>query len=199
MTEPDRRSSAAILAMAAPLLLASVATAVGARILAGRLPAAWYAAAIVALLLFLALLTFKQTRGWNTGLLAAFAAVAGGFAGAFFPDSVGWGGAAAGGMLGLSVLISRGRWAAGALIGRLCWLLSWVYVAGWPILLFIDVPRVFLLGWAAGGLVVFAGLASCWFASRLWRGQGGTPAAIEIYLIGLNLLLAGAAVVAWTD
>ena len=35
-----------------------------------------------------------------------------------------------------------------------------------------------------------------------WSGQGragqaGTPAAIELYLIALNLLLAGAAVIEW--
>ncbi len=200
MTEPERGSAGSILAMAGPLLLAAVATAVGARVLARRIPSAWYAAAIVGLLLFFALFTFKQTRGWNTGLLAAFAGVAGGFAGAFFPQTAGWGGMVAGGLLGLAGLVSRGSWAAGALTGRLCWMLSWVYVAGWPILLLIDAPGAYLLGWAAGGLAIFVGLASCWLAAWRWQGsarQTGTPAAIELYLIALNLLLAGSAVIEW--
>lgn len=78
--------------------------------------------------------------------------------------------------------------------------LSWVYVVGWPILLLIGAPGGFLLGWAAGRLAIFVGLASCWFAARRWQGsarQTGTPAAIDLYLIALNLLLAGSAVVEW--
>ncbi len=202
MSEPERGSTGSALAMAGPLLLAVVATAVGARILGERLPSAWYAAVIVTLLLFFALLTFKQTRGWNTGLLTALAAMASGFAGAFFPNAIGWGGAIAAALLGLSAIASRRRWAAIAQLGRLGWILSWAYLVGWPVLAFLDARREVRIGWAAGGLVLFAGLATGWFASRPWQGQArqdGTPAAIEVYLIGLNLLVAGAAVVEWLE
>lgn len=200
MTEPARGSADSALAMAGPLLLAVIATALGERILSERIPTAWYAAAIVALLLFLAVLTFKQTPGWNTGLLVAFAAVAGGFVGAFFPATASKAGAIVVVLLGLSALLSRGRWASRAVTRRLFWMLSWLYIAGWPVLLFAGAPMTFRLGWAAGGVVVFIGLATAWLAARSWQGsagQAGTAAGIELYLIGLNLLLAGSAVLDW--
>lgn len=189
----------AVLAVGEPLLLAAAMTAAGALVLGPYLASAWFAAALGALVIFLALLTFKQVPGWNVALLTAFAAVGGGFVAALFPKALGWGALAAAALLVTAAIVSSGRIASAPWMARLAWALSWIYLAGWPILAILRAEKTARVGWAAGGLLVFFALAACWFAGRPWLQEEdvGAPLAIEVYLIGLNLLLAAAAIATW--
>jgi FtsH-binding integral membrane protein len=59
-------------------------------------------------------------------------------------------------------------------------------------LIFLQLDPVFYLTWSAVGLVLFTGLAAIWFshmADQL-KQQSSISAAIDLYLICINLYLA---------
>lgn len=159
-------------------------------------PAGQLLAALLAVLLFAALLTFKEAAGWNSGLLLAFF-FALGFAVSLFsigqaaPD---WGWAALGAAAVLGAAAGLGRWAGGAWreVGAGLWIVAWAYLLGWAALAFLRLDPLLSLVWAGAGLILFGGLAAAWFAEVRVRPseRNGAALAVELSLFAANLTLA---------
>jgi len=146
------------------------------------------------LLLFAAMMTFRRAPTWSTALLLAFALGVGVLVrlvtGA--DPAGGWCAAAALGVPLAAAVMGGQLQGRGAWTRSFLWVAAWIYVLGaWLIPVVWATPH---LGrtWAAGGLVIFAGLAVTWFS--VWPGRETSlppgSAAAELYLIGLNLALA---------
>ncbi|MBM3120974.1 MAG: hypothetical protein FJZ97_02150 [Chloroflexi bacterium] len=190
-------SPLAFVIRAVPLyLLALLLTGVGASVLAAWMPATWrIPLAILALVGFAALMTFRRVQTWSTLLLLAFALTAGlllrlMLAGA--PLHWGWALAAS---LGIPLLVMPLGWLAGPRLqpfGRVTWIAAWVYILGWIAWQLLLGSPVAHAAWGAAGLVIFSALTLTWSAALPTRSvsePAGSMAA-EIYLIGMNLGLA---------
>jgi hypothetical protein len=176
--------------------MALTLTGVGALPIGERLPSAWVVPlAILALLEFAALMTFRHARTWSTMLLMAFALTAGMLVRMMLPGiRLAWPWALSA-SLGIPLLGIPLGWAAGRRLrwmGWLTWIAAWVYILGWLAwqLLAMDPPNRPV--WGVTGLAIFSGLTLTWSASVPSR-EGHEPeasAAAELYLIGLNLGIA---------
>jgi hypothetical protein len=148
---------------------------------------------LAALILFIALLTFRESGSWSLLLLLPLALCVGTLLGLLWESgpASGWGmvislwlgaqvvGAACG--VGLR---GRCRWLSGML-----WALACVYLVGWFVLRSLNMPRGVMVGWAAGGVAVFIGLFGSWFSSfanRLDR-FGDVSLAADLYILDMNL------------
>ena len=178
-------------------VLSSIATAAGIGLLADRLSAsAQLPLAITGLLLFIALITFRETSGYNFGLLLGFSFVAGSFLGTLFPQQgdFSWGTAlmAALGVIFLSAAIgsSMGERIASLRVGL--WIASWIYLLGWVLIAALDLASLVQTLWGLLGMLIFGGLAGSWFASLISTkpSTSSVSLAIDLYVLGLNLLVA---------
>ncbi|MDF1499370.1 MAG: hypothetical protein P1P76_02735 [Anaerolineales bacterium] len=142
------------------------------------------------------MLTFREHYGWNLALLVGFS----GALGALFSSlSIGWV-PTVGYRPFLIVLLSLivaglGRRSMGTRSGEfgvILWIVSWAYLMGWGVLIILRLEPVFYLTWSVVGLLLFTALAAVWFANLEGhlRGRSGVSAAIDLYLISLNLYLA---------
>jgi len=79
------------------------------------------------------------------------------------------------------------------LTALLLWVLSWIYVAGWPVIGFLRSGERLQSVWAVAGLGIFGCLGISWFAAAEERQAeaAGACLAIELYVIALNLVVAG--------
>ncbi len=186
-----------------PLAVALVAGGLGAAALAPRLTATSIVpVGLLGLLLFVAMMTFKRARGWNTALMAAFSFVGGGALSWIFEGRVGgtWLGAVASAALVLAFAAVLGRRAGPRLVGisAWLWLLSWIYLFGWVVAAVLNPPGDWIRAWAVGGLIVYGGLSTAWFAGLdPWAPDpSGTAWAIDVALLGFNLAIA-ARVLMW--
>jgi FtsH-binding integral membrane protein len=176
--------------------LALAATAVGSGIFSEIVsPAFSLPLIVVGLILFVALLTFRNVAGWNLGLLITFALVVGLYLGRVFPEVGGssW-------RLTLMVVLGLllGAAAIGArLSGRLqrlgsvLWIVSWIYLLGWILVALLPLAPPIIMVWASVGVAIFFGLSSSWFAGlRDYAEKGkGVTLAIDLYILGINLAL----------
>ncbi len=174
---------------------------VGARWLAAGLTGPLLSAvAILAVLVFVGLLAAREAERWNLAMLAAFAYLAGGLLGHWFPiGSTSW--------LGSSILVLAvgsvacllGGLAAPRVLlpGRWPWLLAWLYVLGWGLAAVWAGSPSLLKGWAGLGLVLFGALLAGWVAA--WRrgelGLSSTAQATDLFLMAANLMLSALVVV----
>lgn len=159
----------------------------GSRIKGALVPPLWVCLAGF----YAALMVFKQTQGWNLGLLGIFALLAGSALGSWqlATPANGWG--ALGGVVGFTAACG----AVGLLLGarlvwpvRLFWFVSWLYLIGWVILGLWPTGDRWFGPWAGLGVFLFGGLLIGWFAA--WRrptGPSGTSAAIDLYLLTASL------------
>ena len=142
---------------------------------------------IAVAILFFAMVTFKYVRGWNLILLLTFSLFIGVLIGAIF-ESVGtiesWFGAL------LSTLILTIASITGDVVqGRfgkskiLFWFVSWIYVAGWMVLIFARIEGELVKFWGFVGLLTYFGISSIWFANYSIPPEPGwdIPAAMELY------------------
>lgn len=151
---------------------------------------------LVAVLLFVAMLTFRKSSGWNTGLLLGFALAVGFLLSGLnkTDDGHAWMGAlgimiAA---LGVSTVVGRALRGRLAMLGGGLWLISWAYLVGWGVIAVLRAGPPFQVVWAAAGLLIFTGLAAAWF-SALGGEREETPGAsqaIDLYIFSFNLVLA---------
>ena len=186
-----------------PLTAALIAGALGAAAFTPRLTTGSVVpVALLGLLLFVAMLTFKRARGWNAALLVAFSFSASGVVSWLFQGRVGgtWLGALSAAVVILAISAIVGRRVGPRLvgIGAWLWLLSWVYLFGWVVVAVLQPSPAWIRGWAAGGVIVYAGLTSAWFAGLDPQAldPSGTAWAVDLYLLGLNLTIA-ARVLMW--
>jgi hypothetical protein len=186
-----------VLRVLPPLALAAAGTILGMVVLAPYLPSVLtLPLLLVAVLAFVALFTFREVPGWSTALLTCFGLLAGLYLGSLFPQGGrlwGWAAVAAIGILALAALLGhafRGRLRLAAL---LLWVLSWIYVAGWPLIALLPGAATLQFVWAAAGLGIFGCLGISWFAAVEERQaeSSGSSLAIELYVIVLNLVVAG--------
>jgi FtsH-binding integral membrane protein len=151
---------------------------------------------LVAVLLFAAMLTFRKTGAWNTGLLLGFALVIG-----FLLSGLRAGGAAyvwvgaLGAMLAAlacSAVVGRAMRGRLDMIGGGLWLVSWVYLVGWGVIAVMRAGSAFQVVWAAAGLLIFTGLAAAWFSALGGEREElpGVSHAIDLYIFSFNLALA---------
>lgn len=178
--------------------IAGIGAAFGLGFMAERIPGSLQLPiAIIGLLVFIALITFREVGGWNIGLLIGFGVIAGAFLGSIFPTdgNLDWSMALLA-ALGLLFLASAvGNWLGERLrnLGVVFWVASWVYLLGWVLLAIVDFPSVFQIIWALAGLIIFSGLASTWFANLMTSEtpSSNVSLAIDLFIIGMNLLVAG--------
>lgn len=180
-----------------PLLAAVIASGLGDAALTTRLTmVSALPAALVGLLLFVAMLTFKRVRGWNAALLVVFSFAAGGILSWLFQGWVGgsWLGALSATVviLGVSGFIGRRLGRPILEIGAYLWLLSWVYLFGWVVVAVLQPSPTWIRAWAGGGAIVYAGLSAAWFGGLdpFAPNPSGTSWAIDVYVLGLNLAIA---------
>jgi FtsH-binding integral membrane protein len=177
--------------------LASLASVAGIGLFANRVTEGLQLPiAVLGLLLFLALITFRETSTWNFVLLLTFALIAGTFLGGTFSEEVqfSWGVAllTALGVLFLTAAVGGyfgeriGRWSVALWIG------SWVYLLGWVIIAFANLPPSAQTIWAFAGLIIFGGLSTSWFASLMSsEAKASTVSlAIDLFILVINLLVA---------
>jgi hypothetical protein len=185
-------------------LLALASTVVGFAVLSPWVtPAMQLPLGLLALLLFIALLTFRESKGWNLALLLCLALVAGAVMGAAvspegrrlwaLPLTTSLAALALSGLLGGRL---RGRLGK---VGIGLWMLSWIYLLGWVILAVQHAPDDLSALWAAIGVVIFIGMATSWFASfgEGVRRPSNTSLAADLYILGFNLTLAIWVISAW--
>jgi FtsH-binding integral membrane protein len=151
---------------------------------------------LVAVLLFAAMLTFRESAGWNTGLLLGFALVVGVLLSGLdvSAEPRAWAGALGVMIAALGLAAAMGRALRGrlAMLGGGLWLVSWAYLVGWGVIAVLRAGPPFQVVWAAAGLLIFTGLAAAWF-SALVTEQEETPGvshAIDLYIFSFNLALA---------
>jgi hypothetical protein len=178
-------------------VLAVFGSLAGASVIASRLPASMtLPTLLVGLVLFVAMLTFRDNVGWNTALLVGFGLAAGIYLRWAFPESAGgqWPAAIATGLVILSVAAAVGPRGGQRLawLGPGVWALSWIYLVGWIALAWLRLGRGASVGWAAAGLLVFGILSMIWFGSQSRRPArvSATSLAIDLYILGLNLVVA---------
>lgn len=177
--------------------LSLLATSLGFSILPFDVTSRWTLPLLwTGVLLFVALTTFKESPGWNIGLLLAFALVAGFLISGLKLAS---GPASWPSMLlittALLVLsagigaVMRGR--AGWL-GMGSWALTWSYLAGWGLISLVHLGGTIQILWASAGMILFCVLCAIWFSELEARLRPGFGAglAVELYLLALNLTLA---------
>ena len=162
----------------------------------GSVPILMVILAATSILLFIALLTFRERPGWNLALLLGFSASLGAVI-----ALLGTGSHATLGYAPLWLVLPCLAFAALAgkrlgsgvgEIGAILWLVSWVYMLGWAVLIFLQLEAVFHLTWSVVGLVLFTGIAAVWFANmeRNLAQRSSVSVAIDLYLVCLNLYLA---------
>jgi hypothetical protein len=180
-----------------PLAVALIAGGLGVMLLAPHLtPGSVLPVGLFAVLLFVAMMTFKRARGWNAGLMAGFSFVGIGVVSWLFEARAGgtWLGAIAAAAIILALAAVLGRSTGPRMVGLSpwLWLLSWVYLFGWVAAAVLGPSAGWIHAWAIGGLVVYAGLGAAWFAGLdpLVENPSGTGWAIDIYLLGINLAIA---------
>ncbi|MGD2162042.1 MAG: Bax inhibitor-1 family protein [Anaerolineales bacterium] len=151
----------------------------------------------VTVLFFIAMLTFREQYGWNLGLLLGFSAALGGLLSVlatgrgqvvgYEPIWLVLGCLAAGAVAGLWMGSRFGEF------GAILWLVSWAYLLGWAALIFLQLDAVFYLTWSVVGLALFTGLAAVWFSHMRdqLEKRSSVSAAVDLYLICINLYLAG--------
>ena len=176
--------------------LALALTGVGALAIDERPPSAWVVPlAILALLEFAALMTFRRARPWSTALLTAFALTAGMLVRLMLPGiRLAWPWALAA-SLSIPLLGIPLGWVAGDRLrwmGWLTWVAAWAYVLGWiawQVLVESPLARV---PWGMAGLAIFSALTLTWSAALPGREprEPEASSASELYLIGLNLGIA---------
>jgi len=152
--------------------------------------------AVIGLLLFATLMTFKSSPGWNVVLLAALGLALGVFLRAL---------AAAVWVPGwlLSTVLTVLLLALSAWLGRRMgirmrdvgigfWLLSWAYLLGWAVIMFLGADPAFTTAWAGAGVLIFAGLTAAWFAVLELQldTQPGAALAVDLFFLSLNLTVA---------
>ncbi|MCK5634547.1 MAG: hypothetical protein KAI06_05650 [Anaerolineales bacterium] len=153
-------------------------------------------AAVIGLLLFIALITFKSVPGWNVGLLTALGLALGVFMRALAADmriSL-WllSAVLAGLLLALAATFGRRMGFRMREVGIGLWLLSWAYLLGWALIMFLGSDTVFTAAWAGAGVLIFSGLAAAWFAvlePRL-ETQSGAELGVDLFFLFLNLTVA---------
>ncbi len=151
---------------------------------------------LVAVLLFAAMLTFRESGGWNTGLLLGFALVVGLLLSGLHEDGVAhaWAGAlgAMVAALGLSAVVGRALHGRLDMLGGGLWLISWAYLVGWGVIAVLRASPPFQVVWAVAGLLIFTGLAAAWFSALEGEREEtlGVSLAIDLYIFGFNLTLA---------
>jgi FtsH-binding integral membrane protein len=152
--------------------------------------------AAITMILFIAMLTFREQQGWNLPLYLGFSVSLGAVIASLGTDPVGtfkfeplW---LVLPCLGVGAIAGSWLGSRSGEIGVILWLVCWVYLLGWAALIFLQLDPVFYLTWSAVGLVLFTGLAAIWFshmADQL-KQQSSISAAIDLYLICINLYLA---------
>jgi len=176
-------------------LVALALTGVGASALGPWMPSTWrMPLAILALVEFAALLTFRRER-WGWVALLALALTAGVLLRLLItPWHPDWGLALAASVAWPSIVIPLG-WKSGAglqKLGWVTWAAAWVYILSWIAFQLIVQRPLAWAAWGAAGLMIFSALTLTWSAALPTR-QSSEPAssiAGEIYLIGMNLGLA---------
>lgn len=152
---------------------------------------------ILGLLVFIGMITFRETRGWNIALLLSFGVIAGGFLGSIFPEGTGvsWVMALLTGLGVIFLAAGIGNWLGVRLrgLGVGLWIGSWIYLLGWVLLALTDSSSTLQTLWAAAGMVIFGGLAASWFANLVTTEQqsSNVSLAIDLFVLGLNLFVAG--------
>jgi len=176
-------------------LVALALTGVGASALGPWMPSTWrMPLAILALVEFAALLTFRRER-WGWAVLLAFALTAGVLLRLLItPWHPDWSLALAASVAWPSIVIPLG-WKSGAglqKLGWVTWAAAWVYILSWIALQLIVGRTVGQAAWGAAGLVIFSALTLTWSAALPTRqlSEPASSIAGEIYLIGMNLSLA---------
>ena len=152
--------------------------------------------AVIGLLIFMALMTFKSVPGWNVTLLITLGLVLGVFLRAMAVELMisAW-------LLsfGLAALV----FALTAWMGRMVgfrmrdvgiglWLLSWAYLLGWAVIALMGLDPVFITAWAGAGVLIFAGLAAAWFAALEPQldVQPRAALAVDLFFLFINLVVA---------
>jgi len=74
-------------------------------------------------------------------------------------------------------------------VGSGLWLLSWAYLLGWVVIVLMGLDPAYTTAWAGAGVLIFAGLASAWFASLDSRLDAQPSAALAVDLFFLFLYL----------
>ena len=173
--------------------VALVLTGVGAMPLGDHIPSAWLLPlAILALLAFAALMTFRRVRTWPTLLLLTLALVAGGLLRLMLPEMrPDWPWALAAGV-GIPLVGVPLGWKAGprlASVGWGTWAAAWVYILGWVGWQLLGLGQTMRPYWGIAGLIVFSALTITWASSLAARRPEETEGSVasELYLIGLNL------------
>lgn len=178
-------------------ILGFAGTAAGAGFLTDLMPGSLLLPlGIVGMLLFVALVTFRDARGWNVALLFGLSLVVGAVLGSdrMLGGHSSWGQALG---LALGVLIiaaGLGEIVRQRLVrlGPGLWYVSWIYLAGWIFLSIIKPSEQLQIVWAAVGLLIFGALSIVWFGSLRERQPGEEaesriPLAIDLYLLGMSV------------
>jgi FtsH-binding integral membrane protein len=177
--------------------LSLLATSLGFSILPFDVTSRWTLPLLwTGVLLFVALTTFKETPGWNIGLLLAFALVAGCLISGLKLGSrpVNWPST----LLIMTTLLALSAVVGGKTRGRAGWLgmglwaLTWVYLAGWGLISLLHLGGTTQILWASAGTILFCVLSAIWFSeleARLHPGSGAALA-VELYILALNLAFA---------
>ncbi|MCJ7677423.1 MAG: hypothetical protein MUO35_06860 [Anaerolineales bacterium] len=177
-------------------VLALVLTGVGAIPIGERLPSdRLVLLAILALLEFAALMTFRRVRTWSTVLLMVFGLTAGALVRLMLPGiRLQWPWALVA-SLGIPLFGIPLGWTAGDRLrwmGWLVWAAAWAYVLGWLAwqLLVHSLPA--RVPWGMAGLTIFSALTLTWSAALPGReaSEPEISTASELYIIGLNLGIA---------
>ncbi|NIM93009.1 MAG: hypothetical protein GTO18_04770 [Anaerolineales bacterium] len=186
-----------ILQVAPSAGMAGVLTIIGLVLSAGSVTGSFLLPiVIVGVIVFVAMITFRDASGWNLGLLLVFALIVGLLLGNFFPSltALHW-------ILALLIAAAIMLMAAGLgtqlgggvrLLGIALWIGSWIYILGWVVIALFHFPKPVVLLWGMVGLIVFSGLSTVWFASiaGILNPFMGTSLAIDLFILGLNLCIA---------
>lgn len=148
------------------------------------------------MLLFIAMLTFRERRRWNLGLYLGFSASLGAVFALPLSDTV----------LSLTfepfwfvipclaVAAAFGHWIGDRFgeLGLILWLVAWGYLFVWAVLILLHLDPVFTVTWSLIGMLLFTGLAAVWFANMGSYFQRGSSVsgAINLFLICVNLYVA---------
>jgi hypothetical protein len=148
------------------------------------------------LLLFVAMLTFKGASGWNVFFLMGFSIVVGVLLRGFTQEDLGksWSSSFGVAIVILALSAGIGRSLRGRLfwLGKGFWILSWIYLAGWGLIVVLHLGDLVRILWAGSGLVIFSGLAAAWFAGLgdHQESPSGISSAIDLYILAFNLAVA---------
>lgn len=146
------------------------------------------------LLLFLGLLTFKETRGWNVLLLGCFSVVGGAAIGASMPWATAswwvlarWIGPVA--LAGCVTSAAFGAKMAG--LAKPLWALAWIYLGGLLLIWAGGASSVWAESWGMAGAAIFTGLLGARVARWRTGAMASSPAeTADLVLLIANLLLA---------